>query len=634
MSPRALAALSLAALLLAPLAAADYKLDVNLDVESKVVSGRQEISWTNSTSHPADQLRFHLYFNAWRDKKSSFLQSFRWRERDLSKWRDGEWGSQEIDRLIVIRDLPSQDPQVTSARHTDLTKKIEYLQPDDGNAEDRTVIRVLLPEPVPPGGSIQIEIDFRTKVPRTFSRTGYRGDYFFLAHWFPKLGVFEEDGTWNCHQFIQTEFYTEFGDYDVRLRMPAGWTVGATGLETDRTDNGDGTVTHRYVQAKVHEFAWTASPRFHEFKKRFEHPTLKPVRMRLLLMPDHLGQETRYFAATEAALKRYGEWFGEYPYGHVTIVDPAYQSGSGGMEYPTFFTGGSRWLNPSGSGRPEGVTVHEAGHQFWYGLVANNEFEDAWLDEGLNTYSTRRTMGLDFSPSYTVQRYMDGFVPFLFEGLPRTPRSVSGLEETLMLDKMSRPSWQQGPGAYGVNSYAKPALMLVTLERYLGWETFRKCMSTFFERWKFKHPKPADFFEVFNEVSGQDLGWFWEQTYQSSQVFDYAVDVVDSKDEKHYIIIRRHGEAVFPVVIRVTFEDGETIEESWSGVERWKRLDFQGPAKLSSVEVDPDGVLALDINRTNNSWLSEAPARFAGRKWALKWMIWMQSVMEQFAFHM
>ncbi len=145
--------------------------------------------------------------------------------------------------------------------------------------------------------------------------------------------------------------------------------------------------------------------------------------MRLLLQPEHLDQADRHFAATRAALRYYGQWFGPYPYGHITIVDPAWQSGAGGMEYPTLFTAGSSWLAPSAVADPEGVTVHECGHQFWYAMVGNNEFEDAWIDEGLNTFSTGRTMALAFTPNYEAFRLFGGFVPIVLHDF-RTTRAV------------------------------------------------------------------------------------------------------------------------------------------------------------------------------------------------------------------
>lgn len=649
-----LAATGFLVLLFSPAAAADYQIEAALDTQTRIISASEVITWTNRTSHPATELRFHLYFNGWRDAKSSFLTSNRIETSDFSEWKEGDWAFQEVSSLVVISPLESEDPEVDAFKQTDLTRKMEFIQPDDGNPNDKTVMRVLLPEPVPPESTIRIRIDFQTKVPRPFARTGVIDDYYFVAHWFPKLGVFEEDGSWNCHQFIQTEFYSEFGNYDVKLRLPAGWVVGATGLLQEKSDHGDGSATHHFVQENVHAFTWTASPHFREFKRRFEHPELPAVDMRLLMMPEHLGQEERYFAATEAALKYYGEWFGAYPYGHVTIIDPAYQSRSGGMEYPTIFTGGTRWLNPEGSGSPEGVTVHECGHQFWYGVIANNEFEHAWLDEGFNTYSTAKVMLEAFGLSYMVGRYLDGFLPVRFEDLQEAPRSAAGLGgyySDLKLDRMARPSWAYGPasarkrsaagrgriyggGAYNINSYTKPALMLLTLERYLGWETFQKIMSTYFERWKFKHPAPEDFFAVADEISGRDLSWFWDETYRSSNIFDYAVDFVDSTEELQTVVLRRWGEAVFPVQVKVRFENGDELKESWDGKSRWIRFRYPRPEKIEQVVVDPDEVVALDVNRTNNSWQKDAPTTLAAGKWALKWMVWLQHLLEQFAFLM
>ncbi len=624
---------------------ADYQMEVMLDPDSKIVSGVQVIRWTNRTSFSAPDLQFHLYYNAWRDRRSSFLNSRRMVTRDFDKWEENEWAYNEIDSLVLLSEEGSET--------TDLTSRIEYIQPDDGNPHDRTVMKVLLPQPVEPGITIRVRVKFRTKVPRTFARTGFRGDYFFLAHWFPKLGVFEEKGSWNCHQFIQTEFFSNFGTYDVKLTVPADWVVGATGIRKNHQSNSDGTATHHYYQEQVHDFAWTTSPHFLEYKEKFEHPVLKPVDIRLLLMPDHEGQEDRYFESTRAALKYYGEWFGEYPYGHLTVIDPAYRSRSGGMEYPTLFTGGTRWLNPPGSNDPEGVTVHEAGHQFWYGIVANNEFEDAWLDEGFNTYSTERVMLKVFGPSPLVKRYLEGFVPILFEGMYESSRTVSGLGDfysNLKLDIMSTPSWQYGPAAgrdrqsaagrnriygpssYVLNAYTKPALMFFTLERYLGWETFRQILSTYFEQWKFAHPLPHDFFDIADQVSGQDLSWFWEQTYFSSNVFDYAVDSVHSSDDFQEVVIRRWGEGIFPVEIVITFDSGQVVEEKWQGAGRWIAYRYAGPEEIRTVQVDPKRILALDVNLTNNSWSHHSSASFAARKWALKWMIWLQNLMELVVF--
>ncbi len=247
-----------------------------------------------------------------------------------------------------------------STAMADLLGGAHYIAPDDGNADDRTVLAVPLPKAVGPGETIAVEVSWTAHVPRTFARTGAVGNSFFLAQWFPKLGVLE-DGGWNTHQFhASTEFFSDYGVYDVRMTVPRGWVVGATGVERSRTDTPTGKTVHQYVQEDVHDFAWTTSPDYIVKTGKFEHKRLQAVEMRLLIQPEHASQADRYFMATRATLRSYGEWYGPYPYGHITIVDPAFQTEAGGMEYPTLFTGGTNWLAPltvTRSGRRDGARV-------------------------------------------------------------------------------------------------------------------------------------------------------------------------------------------------------------------------------------------------------------------------------------
>ncbi len=445
-----------------------------------------------------------------------------------------------------------------------------------------------------------------------------------------------EDSGWNTHQFhAATEFFSDFGNYDVDIEVPRGWIVGATGREVARSDSGTDATTHRYVQEDVHDFAWTTSPDYVERRERFEHPSLPPVEMRLLLQPEHAGQAERHFAATRAALRYFGEWFGPYPYSHITIVDPAWQSGADGMEYPTLFTAGTRLFAPIGQRDVEDVTVHEAGHQFWYGIVASNEFEHAWLDEGLNTYASVRVMAEAFSPIYYTQRYFGGFFPWVFDALPLT-REVDGnrmptYRPDAKSDAQSTETWRYWPGAAGSITYDKTALWLNTLERMLGWDTVRRILSTYFQRYAFKHPTPGDFFAVANEVSGQDLTWFFDQVHRGSNVFDYAIEL-HTLESRPTVVARRLGEGVFPVDVVARFESGDEQRWKWDGRDRWKAFEVASTSEIRSAEVDPGQVLLLDINRTNNSAAARPAGETAATRWSLAWLIWLQDHLLTYGF--
>jgi hypothetical protein len=631
---------------------ASYAISARLDPDSRTLTGDELLTWRNVSRIPATALRFHLYYNGWRNTRSTWM-----RERllggdpEAENRPEADWSWMDVTSLRVIR---------AGGGPVDLTSKLRFISPDDGNPDDRTVLEAPLDGAVVPGETINVQIAWSSRVPRTFSRTGTIGSYYFLAHWFPKIGVLEDSG-WNCHQFhASTEFFADFGSYDVRLTVPRGWIVGATGLERGRRDEADGTTTHHYSQDDVHDFAWTTSPDYLERRGRFEHPTLPPVDMRLLLQPEHAGQADRHFKATEAALKYYGEWFGAYPYGHVTIVDPAWQSGAGGMEYPTLFTAGTRWLAPRSVTQPEGVTIHEAGHQFWYGIVANNEFEHAWLDEGLNTFSTARTIEQVYQPNYYAKRYFGGFVPWVFRDVPISRATdgnrLSGYRAVAESDDQSTPTWQYATRTAGGITYNKTALWLHTLERMLGWETLQRIMATYFSRWAFKHPKPEDFFAVVSDVSGRDLTWFFDQVHRSSNVFDYGIELLRTEPisgrgffgdggqrvfstprasgdaYRSVVVVRRFGEGIFPVEVKLVMENKEEIRWQWDGQARWRLFEVERPVRAAFAQVDPERVLLLDVNYTNNSATLKPQAARAARKWSLAWLIWLQDHLLTYGF--
>jgi hypothetical protein len=603
---------------------ASYTITARLDPATRTITGSEVITWRNITTKPATDLQFHLYWNAWKNTRSTFM-----RERALGSTGPGPAGDDAHRRADEWAHI---DVTALKVGGSDLTGLKRFIAPDDDNPDDETVMAIPLAQPIGAGVAVTIDIRWTAHVPRTFARTGAIGDFFFIAQWFPKLGVLQDDG-WNCHQFhAATEFFADFGVYDVSLTVPSGWPVGATGVRRERVDHHDRTSTHRYYQEDVHDFAWTTSPDYLERTARFEHPTLPPVEMRLLLQPEHAGQADRHFDATRTALQYYGEWYGAYPYGHITIVDPAYQSGAGGMEYPTLFTAGTRWLAPPRVTTPEGVTVHEAGHQFWYGIVATNEFEHAWMDEGFNTFSTARAVAQVYDPNYLALRYFGGFIPWVFGDIALRRETegnrLAGYRRDAKSDAQSTPTFRYFPATGGSITYNKTALWLNTMERWLGWPTLQRIMSAYFEEWKFRHPKPDDYFEVVNAVTGRDLGWYFDQVYRSSNVFDYGVqDLKSARDGDHYrtsVIVRRYGEAIFPVDVAVTFRNRDRVVEHWDGNDRWKLYSYDRPSQAVAAQVDPDRVLLLDVDYTNNSNTLEPKGGAAATKWSLKWMVWLQ----------
>jgi hypothetical protein len=636
---------------------ASYTIDARVDPAKRTLTGSLVLAWRNTSDQATDRFPFHLYWNAFRNNLSTTAREGTTRWSGRVEDDDSALGWIQVDGVRLLGD-----------EEQDLTPSFRYVHPE-GNEDDRTVAEVRSPRPVAPGETARFRIEWHARIPQgRIGRAGEVHDYLFVAQWFPKIGVFR-DGAWNCHAFhAWTEFFSDFGVYDVKIRVPAGLAVGATGRLEEKTESPDGTETWHFVQEDVHDFAWTASRRFRERRAVFDEPGYPPVEIRLLVQPEHARLADRYIEATKAALRAYGTWSAPYPYAQITVVDPAWGSASGGMEYPTLVTGGTSLLAPRVLQSPEGVTVHEAGHQFWYGLVADNEFEEAWLDEGFNTYMTAKTLDQWLGPEGWGRRYFGGRLGRgASTGWPvvapdvwvlRGSDLVPALRRYGEADVMARPGWTyRDRESYRVNSYDKPALVLQTLEGLLGEKTMVRVLRTYARRYRFAHPGTEDFIRTVAEVTGEDWRWFFDETFFSSELCDYAVEVETGRAPPpagwfeeagkglvpkappspapaaagafdSTVTVVRKGGVRMPVEVRVDFADGRSVTESWDGRDRWARFRYSGAA-LARVVVDPDAKIAIDVDRANNEWIAHrGPALRAATKWAARWMLWLQDLLE------
>jgi hypothetical protein len=625
---------------------ADYDIRVGLDAEEKVLAGEERLVWRNPSSDTVGELWFHLYLNAFRNSKSTFFRESGGRPRRSAAAKGG-WGGIDITWIRL-------------ADGTDLEGSTSFEHPDDDNTDDRTVLRVVLPEPVPPGGSVGLEIGFEARLPGALVRTGFVRDYFLVAQWYPKLGVYEPAGRrgritggWCCHTFhAEAEFYADFGHYRVEITLPSRFVVGATGHRVERRENADGTTTHVYEQDDVHDFAWAADPRFLEVHRTFvadqqvtpseyeetarlldrslDEVRLGDVEVLILLQPSHAPQAERHVRAAMAALKWYGLWYGAYPYETLTVVDPAPGGfGSAGMEYPTFVTAGTLFLFNrwpfDGILMPEDVILHEIGHQYWQGMVASHEGEEAWLDEGLTTWSTAKASVREYGPHW-IQ--IGGLGIGRFEGLRIANRDARDFAP------VRSPAWNESRD-FRFDAYTRAALTLQTLEGLIGEETMARVMRTYYERWRFRHPGSEDFYAVASEVSGQDLTSFFAQTVEGAGFLDY--EVVSARTEPEppaegiledgaealrafarssdpepaleggppetwwsEVRVRRRGEVALPVEVELRFAEGPPVRRRWDGRDRWARFEVRGPHPLVSAVIDPEDRLVLDVNRLNN----------------------------------
>lgn len=624
---------------------ANYKMQVSLSPETKEITGHQRLTWKNPSPDTIYELHYHLYLNAFKNSESTFMKERGLlRLASIAQQDDCNWG------WIELVDLKDQSGN-------DLTEAMSYYQPDDDNSADQTVLKVKLVEPVLPFQSAIIDMDWITHIPKTMPRTGYNRDFYFMAQWFPKIGVYEPagmrfatKGKWNCHQYHSSgEYYADFGVYEVDISVPEDYVVGASG-EMIKEERKDGRAVYSYRVHDVIDFAWTTSPHFQVIEEEW-----KGVKMRLLSYEYNKHFASRYFTATKQAMDFFDEKIAPYPYPTLTIVNPPLHGiFCSAMEYPTLFTVVGNCLLPTGVKTPEIIAIHEYTHQYFMQMVATHEQEEAWLDEGITNYYESRIMDLNYGEHYSTVDWMG----ITYGGMESNRNGFFGMPNP-KVSPIATFSWQFKEDSYHDLVYTKTALVLQTLSGIVGLETMDEIMQSFFHRWKFKHPSGPDFIQVINEVVtekhgdqfGENMNWYLDQVIYGTELCDYAVSNISNdlkqkpfgilEDGEDCIAPQKSDNEIFsssvtlqrlegmriPVEVQITFEDGTSILEKWDGQDRSKTFKYEGPQKVTKAIIDPMRKIYLDKDFTNNSY-TIASQKTGIRKYAIQFMTWLQNSMQ------
>ncbi len=627
-----------------------YAIDAKVDTGRKTVDATETLRYKNLTGQALTSFPFHLYLNAFRPESTFTTETH---------FGGGIRDSEEGDAYPAAKRGAITIGHLEADGFGDLTGRMQFVAPDDGNANDHTVMVVTLPRAVAAGETITFRMRFLDQFPESVARNGYKRDFLMGGQWFPKVGVFWH-GAWNCHQYhATTEFFADFGTFDVRLTLPKHYTVGASGVPVGDQLNNDGTRTLRFYGEDIHDFAWAASPHFVETRGTYLG-SMGPVQVRVLALRAHPGAGVRYRDVLLKSLDQFDRRFGPYPYKILTVIDPEPGSQMEGMEYPTLVTGGTTIWDPTRITELE--AEHEFGHQYWYGMVATNEFQDAWLDEGINSYTEVNVMGALYGGETSV---------FGRRWANLSDQSAQYIQYLAMpdFDPVTRFAWKfRNSESYGVVTYGKSATLLKTLEGLVGKETMEEAMRTYFMRYRFTHPTTEDFLRTIEEVAirrgrtggivvkapdmvlpgmgaqassegrmqvvNSGLRSYLQQAVYGTAMLDYTIDGIASgpgewwlpeTKDKHMrdtVTVHRVGDFILPVTVEVVFSDGSRRREMWAPAagenDRWKTWTYVTSAKIVSAEVDPDHTLLLDANRFNNSRTEEArpgPARKLTTLW-------------------
>ncbi len=588
----------------------DTRLSVTLDDHHHFLRGHITLDYYNQSPDTLTYIYFHLYPNAYSSDRSAYTRQavengntdFYFSKREQGGYID----SLEFSRLVTVQTEERIRLGVVETEHPD-------------------VVKVMLDQPLLPATHIVISTPFRVKIPSVFSRMGHSGQAYYISQWFPKPAVYDGEG-WHPYPYLdQGEFYSEYGSYEVSVSLPENYILMATGnilepeecqwldslaalplpadtlYKTYTPESSAAYKTVTFTEDNVHDFAWFADKRWVVRKEVFAVPgTHDRVSAYTCFSPQHQKAWNGGIGALKTTVESLSRWVGPYPYKTIKAVEGLLVAGSA-MEYPTITLVG-------GSDDPEYIhtcVVHEAGHNWFYGIIGSNERRYPWMDESINSFYEHRIAPDTGRGSKALGGLSLNYLSYAMMAAKHTLMPVSSASDSFPYIN------------YATDIYGKGAFYFEWLSAYMGPEHFQSAMQAYYETWKFRHPQPRDFEALFRKHSDKSLDWFFDELLPSDRPVDFAIGKVRRDATGTYVQVKNKSGLKLPV--QVQLDDGSSAS-AWSE-------PFTGTAELHLAEQEGQVVINPDIadyNRNNNSEYMPLRIRpFAGMNMHTGYKTWL-----------
>jgi hypothetical protein len=580
--------------------AVDYKMEVDVDVETFQYFGKQELLYTNNSPDVLRKVFYHLYYNAFKPGSEMAVRI--------------KTGKDENTRFKV--DIDSLTPseigylKVSSLQQEGATLKYDLSE---------TILEVELSQPLGPGETTLLTMNFKGQVPKLIRRAGRNskeGVALSMAQWYPKMAEYDYEG-WNAEPYLGREFHGVWGDFDVTLNLDEKYTVASSGYLQNPTEVGHGysetkgrpkkgKLKWHFVAPKVHDFTWSADPEYiHDI-----YPGPKGVQLHFFYKdnPEYNENWKKLEPKTAELMQFYNQTIGDYPYKQYTVA----QGGDGGMEYAmlTLITGQRSYESLVG------VTAHELAHSWFQFVLATNEMKYEWMDEGFTTYisTLAKDKILEQNNIFPLESSYNNYLYLARSGKEQPQQTNANRYDYNM--------------AYEITAYSKGAIFLSQLGYIIGEEKLAKTLKEYYRLSQFKHPVPNDFRRIAEQVSGIQLKWYLTDWTQTTNTIDYGIKTIEEKETQTVITLERIGSMPMPLEILVNYKDGTSeihyipialmrgekenpynmnwsVHKDWSWARPEYKLILKRPkSEIIDLFVDPTYYMA-DINRDNNTYFNK-----------------------------
>ncbi|MFW6019470.1 MAG: M1 family metallopeptidase [Bacteroidales bacterium] len=602
----------------------EYNIDVLLEPLKGHLYGNYQLIYVNNSPDTLNSIFIHLYPNAYGSTKSALAQ-----ELILPAWMKNSvyFAKEEQQGYIDQLDFTSPDQNIS----------VRSIEQD--------ISEITLDKPLLPGDSIQISTPFRIKIPSFgFSRMGKKNKNYQITQWFPKPAVYDDKGWHLIPNRNIGEFYGEFGDFHIRLMVPENYTTGSTGKrikekpwKEEHLPGFDVALLKEqpyktiYVKAEnVHTFAWCSGKDYKRISRSFQiENTNKIIKSHILYLDDKEHWQEQ-LEVIEDAVNFYSTKIGTYPYSVITVAQSVgvFQ---GGMEYPMF-----TFVDKTSGLSQETVIMHEIGHNWFYGVLGFNEREHPWMDEGINTFYENQYMKAKY-PQLNYQDFIFGEdIDFNFAGIESLDyEDIPYLAYKMLAGKnLDKPatlhSSKYSAIDYFIHTYYKPAQMFAYIQSLVGREKFNEFMQSFWNKWKFKHPQPEDFYEHFKSHFPEYGYWFIEEMLTTAKRVDYKIQNVNTTKDSITLTIKNKENLAAPFKLALFDQNNKADFYSIPGFKGKKKINLPRE-KNFRIKIDPNKNLP-ETKRSNNNY-DNSKLFPKANKFAVKWIYHVPQPDKSYLFH-
>ncbi len=591
-----------------------------LDTSKHTINIKHELKWTNYSYYPTNEIWFKLDLNSLKSNQTEYAQK-NYLTKDQRTF---------IDDLSIIIDGKR--------------KEIEFSNYYTSTPLDSTSAKIQLDTLLSHLNTVVINLEYKIKIPKPTLGLGYveNRNFHLITDWLIRPAVYKNGKWFNYPTPAYLTYFNEFADFDVELIIPKGFICGASSSVKSVVNIKDA-VSYHFYQDGMNNFAWFAGPNLTKKENIYYRKDKSKVKINIFVQPEKEQYIDRYISIIKSSLNYLEDKLGDYPYNSITLVDLPRTYSDINSDNKNLIIIKSNLISPSGTQQPEYDIAQSIAKQYFSGVFSNNQITEPWLTNGFTKFFASKILKqyygkgkanfkiISYLPIYGLNIVSYNEIPIIYSlgnfPIEQWEKNLQQYYNNKSIGSINSNVFDfPNITSYKVMTSLKAELMLLSLEKMIGEESFYKTLKNYYQKFSFKHPQSIDLFNQFKLNTKIDLKWFAENTINSSTYFDYKIKYIQKvKADEYEVMAERLGDGIFYNKIAF-YTSKDTLYDNWNDNKKWKIFRFKTKNEIIGAEIDPDRHNYLDINFANNSYLVN-PNYLITFSLTVRWFFWIQNAL-------